>query len=114
MGALPYVQASEKTSFKFLALSRVRTVRPKLGDFSKFSKCSFFCCFTSQLQQWSLCQYFRKNSEFQFFQKIPSNQISLRGRFVFKTNKMILFINSYKDPRKNVNLIVRICSRCSM
>ena len=32
----------KKSSFRFLAKSRVRTVCPKLGVFSKFSKYSFF------------------------------------------------------------------------
>ena len=39
-------------------LSRVRTVRPKLGVFSKMFKIQLFCCFITQLvnklQQWSL------------------------------------------------------------
>ena len=84
---------------------RVRTIRPKLGVFSNFSKYSFFCCFITQLvkklQQWFLYEVienilpfvlntkrplsdiqllryeqnsfgcFRKNSEFNFFQKTP-------------------------------------------
>ena len=39
-------------------LSRVRTVHPKLGVFSKMFKIQLFCCFITQLvkklQQWSL------------------------------------------------------------
>ena len=47
---------------------------------------------------------FKKNHYFNFFQKHPklfclylSNQISLRGRFVFKTNDRISSITSDKD-----------------
>ena len=48
--------------------------------------------------------YFKKKSEFQFFQKVMKllskylyNQISLKGRFVFKMNKRAFSITSYKD-----------------
>ena len=47
---------------------------------------------------------FQENSECNFFKKHPklfclylSNRISLRGRFVFKTNGRISSITSYKD-----------------
>ena len=53
-----WVEASENLIFRFKVLSRVRTVRPKLGVFSKMFKIQFFCCFITQLvkklQQWSL------------------------------------------------------------
>ena len=54
-----WVEASENLIFRLKVLSRVRTVRPKLGVFSKMFKIQLFCCFITQLvkmlQQWSLC-----------------------------------------------------------
>ena len=53
-----WMEASENLIFRFKVLSRVRTVRPNLGVFSKMFKIQLFCCFITQLvkklQQWSL------------------------------------------------------------
>ena len=53
-----WVEASENLIFRLKVLSRVRTVRPKLGVFSKMFTIQLFCCFITQLvkklQQWSL------------------------------------------------------------
>ena len=116
--------------FRLKVLSRVRTIHPKLGVFSKMFKIQLFCCFITQLvkklQQWSLYEViedimlivlntkrplsdiwllsykqnsfgcFQRNSEVIFFLKHPklfclylSNQISLRGCFVFKTMEIL-------------------------
>ena len=53
-----WVEASENLSFRFKVLSRVRTLCPKLGVFSKVFKIQLFCCYITQpvkkLQQWSV------------------------------------------------------------
>jgi len=48
------MEASENLIFWFKLLSRVRTVRPKFGVFSKMFKIQFFC-FITQLVKKSIC-----------------------------------------------------------
>ena len=60
---------------------RVRTIRPKLGVFSIFSKYSFFCCFITQLvkklQQWSLYEVIEDILPFVLNTKRPLSDIWL-------------------------------------
>ena len=65
--------------FRLEVLSRVRTIRPKLGVFSKMFKIQLFCCFITQLvkklQQWSLYEVIEDILPFVFNTKQPPSDI---------------------------------------
>ena len=75
------VEATENSIFRFYVLSRVRTIRPKLGVFSKMFKIQLFCCFITQLvkklQQWSLYEVIEDILPFVLNTKRPLSDIWL-------------------------------------
>ena len=85
---------------------RVRTIRPKLGVFSNFSKYSFFCCFITQLvkklQQRSLYKVIEDILPFVLNTKRPLSDIWLLS---YKQNsfgcflKKITFLIFPKTPK---------------
>ena len=85
---------------------RVRTIRPKLGVFSIFSKYSFFCCFITQLvkklQQRSLYKVIEDILPFVLNTKRPLSDIWLLS---YKQNsfgcflKKITFLIFPKTPK---------------
>ena len=76
---------------------RVRTIRPKLGVFSIFSKYSFFCCFITQLvkklQQRSLYKVIEDILPFVLNTKRPLSDIWLLS---YKQNSFGCFLKKLK------------------
>ena len=77
-------------------LFRVRTVRPKLGVFSKMFKIQLFCCFITQLvkmlQQWSLYDVIEDILPFVLNTKRPLSDIWLPS---YKQNSFGCFSKTF-------------------
>ena len=83
--------------FRFKVLSRVRTVRPKSGVFSKVFKIKLFCCFITQLvnklHQWSLYDVIENILPIVFNTKRPLSDIRLLS---YKQNSFWCFLKKWK------------------